>query len=137
MATKAKLVEYWYVTVDDQPGSALRVLERLEGAKVNLVAYHAFPVEGGRAQVDIAPQKPEGFLAAAAAAGLVLSERKLAILVSGDDKVGAMHDVLAKLAAAGVNLHAGSATAAGSGRFGMILWPKKGELDKAKAALGL
>ncbi|MCI0340595.1 MAG: hypothetical protein L0216_05515 [Planctomycetales bacterium] len=137
MATKAKLVDYWYVTVDDQPGSALRVLERLKGAKVNLLAYHAFPLGGGRAQVDLAPQKPEGFLKAAAAAGLALSAGKKAILVSGDDKVGAVHDMLAKLAAAGVNMHAGSATAAGSGRFGMILWPKSGELDKAKAALGL
>lgn len=43
---------------------------------------------------------------------------KVAFLLQGDDRVGAVADVLAKLADARINVVAMNAVAAGEGRFG-------------------
>jgi hypothetical protein len=50
--------------------------------------------------------------------------------------VGAVADATAKLADANINLTAATATAAGSGRYGMILWVAPADYDRAGEALG-
>jgi predicted amino acid-binding ACT domain protein len=67
---------------------------------------------------------------------VTLSDAKRAFLVQGDDRVGAVADTIVKLADAGLNITAASATAASSGSFGMILWVAPADYEKAAAALG-
>jgi predicted amino acid-binding ACT domain protein len=69
-------------------------------------------------------------------AGVPLSEAKRAFLIQGDDRVGTVADTTAKLAEANVDLTAGAATGAGSGRFGMILWVAAADYERAAEALG-
>ena len=130
-----KKVEYWYTTVADRPGAASDVLQKLAAAKLNLTAYLAFPMPGGKSQVDLVPVDPAGFEKAARAAGVTLSPKKTAILVQGADRPGALAEHLKKLAAKGVNCTAGSAVATPGGGYGFLLWVRPESVDAAAAAL--
>jgi hypothetical protein len=93
-------------------------------------------VGGGRSQIDLVPEDPDGLKDVAEQLGTALSEAKRAFLVQGDDRVGAVADTTAKLAKAGINVTAAAATAAGSGRYGMILWVAAADYERAADVLG-
>ncbi len=136
MADAIRRAEYYYVTVNDQPGEALRILSKLKEAGVNLLNFTAFPVAGGKSQLDIIPENGEGLMKAARSAGVTLSPKKQCFYVSGKDRVGAVAEIFKKLADARVNAHAANATCA-AGNFGMILWVKPDQMSAAAKALGL
>lgn len=135
MADTVREVNYYYVTTSDKPGQGAAVLSVFRDAGVNLLAAHAFP-SGRRAQIDLVPENARAFTAAARKAKLKLSPRKRAFLIEGADRVGAIAEILEKTAAAGVNVTAITAIAAGKGRFGAILWVKPKDQRKAAKALG-
>jgi hypothetical protein len=136
MADTVRRVEYYYVTVPDAPGEVQRILSALEEDGVNLLAFLGFPAGGGESQIDLVPEDPGALRQAAERAGATLSDAKRAFLIQGDDRVGAVADVTGKLAEANVNVTAASATGAGSGRFGMIVWVAPADYETAAAALG-
>ncbi|MFQ5896058.1 MAG: hypothetical protein ACE5JJ_09640 [Nitrospinota bacterium] len=136
MPDKVRTVDYYYITTPDKPGEGARVLAMLKSARVDLLAFHAFP-EGGRAQLDFVPKNTAAFLRAARRAKLKLSEKKKAFLVQGPDRVGATLATLEKLSAAGINVTAGSALSAGGRRFGAIIWVNPKDFRRALKALGL
>ena len=135
MADTVREVNYYYVTTSDRPGQGAAVLSVFRDAGVNLLAAHAFP-SGRRAQIDLVPENARAFTAAARKAKLKLSPRKRAFFIEGADRVGAIAEILEKTAAAGVNVTAITAIAAGKGRFGAILWVKPKDQRKAAKALG-
>lgn len=94
-----------------------------------------FPL-GEASQIDLVPEDPESLREVARQAGLTLSDVKRAFLIQGDDWVGAVADITAKLAEASINVTAAAATGAGSGRYGVILWVAQADVDRASAALG-
>ncbi|MBI2089247.1 MAG: hypothetical protein HYT78_10960 [Deltaproteobacteria bacterium] len=57
-------------------------------------------------------------------------------LIQGDDRVGAIADIMTKLAEAKINVTAVDAAAAGLGRYGAILWVKSRDVKKAANILG-
>jgi hypothetical protein len=136
MADTARRVEYQYVTVQDAPGEVQRILSALESSGVNLIAFLGFPRGAGQSQIDLVPEDPASFRAAAEAAGVTLSEAKQAFLVQGEDRVGAVADATSKLADANVNITAAAAVGAGSGRYGMVLWVAPADYERAAQALG-
>ncbi len=136
MADVVRRVEYQYVVVPDRPGEGLRVLAALRDAGVNLLAYLGFPLGNGNAQLDLVAEDPEALRRAAQAAGLQLSPVKYAFLIQGDDRVGAAAEHTEKLAKAGINITAAAAVSAGGGRYGMILWVKPEDYERAAQALG-
>jgi hypothetical protein len=137
MAEKISRVGYFYVEVGDKPGEGARVLGKLKDAQVNLLAFTAFPTTGGKAQVTVVPEKADAFLAAAKGAGLTPTGGKECFLIQGDDRVGAVHDVLRRLAEASINCTAASGCAAGGGRYGMMLFVKPTDVAAASKALGV
>lgn len=136
MADTIKRAEYCYATVDDKAGAGARVLDALKNAGVNLVALHAFPAGGGKSQVDFVAQDPGKLTAAAERAGIRLSPRKTVFLIEGQDRPGAVAEIVGKLAAAKINVTAVDAVCAGGGRFGGLLWVKPADVDAAAKALG-
>jgi len=125
---------YYSMKVPQRPGSGAQLLAAMKAAKVNLLAFTGFP-EGGGAQVDFVPQDGTKFLKAARQAKLRISPRKTALLVQGDDRVGALTGVLGRLAAAKINLVSLQAVTAGKRRYGAILWVKRKDVAKAARAL--
>ncbi|HKA11964.1 MAG TPA: hypothetical protein VKI99_16010 [Candidatus Dormibacteraeota bacterium] len=135
MADSVRRVEYYYVTVPDRPGEGTRILATLKEGGVNLLAYLGFPAGGGQSQIDLVPEDSATLRQAAERAGLTLSEAKWAFLIQGDDRVGAVTDTTARLAEASINITAAAATSAGSGRYGMILWVRPTDYERAAGLL--
>lgn len=136
MADQVKQVSYCYVTVPNRAGRGAAVLAELREAGVDLLAFTAFPGRGGKAQVDLVTDDMAGVRRVARRNGWTLSAPKQVFLVHGDDRVGAVHKHLAKLAGARINVTAADAVTAGRGRFGMILWVKPKDMRRAAKALG-
>jgi len=136
VAEKVRSVEYYYATVPDEPGTGSKVLSQVQQAGVNLLACLAFPSEKGKTQIDLVPENAGALKDAAGKAGLKLTGPRKAFLVQGDDRVGAVAEVMRKLADARINITAAAAAAGGGGRYGMILWVAQGDHAKAAKALG-
>jgi hypothetical protein len=135
MADTAKRAPYCYAMVDDKAGEGARLLDALRQAKVDLMAFHAFP-SGGKSQLDLFARDGATLAAAAAKAGFTLSPTKTAFLIEGQDRVGAMAELLGKLSAAKINVTAAEGIAAGGGRFGALVWVKPADVERAAQALG-
>ena len=135
MPEKIRRVEYYYFWLDDRPGEGTRALAKLKDARVNLLSFTAFPSGGGKAQLTIVPEDPQALMAAAKVAGLHVAGKKECFFVQGDDHVGAAHDVLKRLADAGINVVAANGCAASSGTFGMVIFVKPGDVPSAGTVL--
>ncbi len=134
MADVIRKIDYFKASIPDRAGEGARILSALCDAGADLLAFTGFP-RGRKAQVDFVPADAVAFRKAARKAGLSLT-KKTAFLVQGTDRPGAMADIAATLAAAGVNITAVDAVAAGGGRYGAILWVKPADVRKAARALG-
>lgn len=135
MPDTVKRVQYFYTEVPDKPGEGARILSMLKDAGVNLLAYSGFP-KGRRAQLDFIPADAAAFRVAARKAKLTLMGPKTAFLIEGEDRLGAVAEIIAKLAEAKINVTACDAVAAGEGRYGAILWVKPQDVQKAARVLG-
>jgi len=129
-------VDYFYVVVPDVAGEAFLILSDLKQAGVNLLGYHGFPLGGGKAQISLVPEDSGIFVLAAARLGLRVSQHRRAFLIQGEDRVGAVTDVIEKLAAKGINIVACHAVGGGEGRWGMLLWVNPLDYERAAEALG-
>jgi len=123
MAQTLRKIGYFSIATPHAAGRGLRILAALRDAGINLLAYKGFP-SGRKAQLDFVPANPARFRAAARRMKLRLSPKKVAFLLQGDDKVGALTGILSKLAKARVNIISLDAVVAGKGRFGAIFWVK-------------
>jgi hypothetical protein len=136
MDYQVRKIDYFYAKVGDRPGEGRRLLEHLSEKGVNLMAFTAFPTGGGESQIDFLPESPTLLQSAARDAGIDLVGPKRAFLIQGQDRVGALHHHILKLANAGVNVTAANGVVDGSGRFGFVLWVKPDDYDRAAASLG-
>ncbi len=136
MGDTIQLADYFYFEAPDKPGEAARALAQLRDAGVNLLAFSGFP-KGRRAQLDFVPADAAAFKAVAKQARWKLVGPKKAFLIQGDDRVGALAEVMTKLAGAQINVTATDAVCAGAGRYGVILWVKPRDVKRAAKALGL
>ncbi len=137
MADKIRRVDYHYVQVPDKPGEGSRILGALKEAGVNLLSLTAFPDAKGTSQIDFVTENPDGLAKAVKGLGLRLSDKKRAFFIQGDDRPGAAAEIFKRFADAGVNVHAANATAGAKGGFGMIVWVRPENYDKAAKALGV
>jgi hypothetical protein len=135
MATRIRRAGYFTFDVADTAGEGATLFGKLRDAKVNLLSFVAFPTGSGRAQVTVIPENADAFAAAASKVGLSPSGRKECFLVQGDDRVGAAHEVVNRLAEAKISFTAGHACSAG-GSYGMTLFVKPASLAAAAKALG-
>jgi hypothetical protein len=136
MEDTVRTIEYFYATVGDKPGEARRLLEHLSERNVNLVAFTAFPVGSGQAQLDFVPDSVEKLQQAASDANVSLVGPKRAFLIQGDDRIGALHQYHLKLANAGINVRASNGVLGGTGTFGYVLWVSPEDFDRAAEAMG-
>jgi hypothetical protein len=128
-------VEYFYAWVEDQPGEAYKLLSILADVGVSLLAFTAIPVGPVRTQLTIFPDDSLKMASAAQKAKVTLDGPHRALLVQGDDKLGALAEVHAKLFQAGVNVSASSGVTDGRGCYGYIIYIRPEQFDKAAAAL--
>jgi hypothetical protein len=135
MADHIRKVSYFAMDVADRAGEAARVLQILSQARVNLLAFSGFP-RGRRSQLDFVPEDTTLFKEALSKARIKVRTKKLGFLIQGDDRPGAVFEVLQKLAEVNINVTAVDAASAGGGRYGAILWVKPQAVNKAARVLG-
>src|SRR6266566_4030021 len=90
MAETVQRVDYLYLSVPDAAGEGDRVLSALRDGQVNLLSYLGFPAGDGRSQLDLVAEDAESLRTALEQTGMTPSETKHALLVQGDDRVGAV-----------------------------------------------
>ena len=135
MAEIAQRLPYFYIEAPDKPGEGARVLAVLKQAGVNLVAFSGFP-KGRKSQLDFVPSDPAAFRQAAKQAKWKVVGPKTCFVIQGEDRVGALAEILGKLAGAKINVTATDAICTGDGRFGVLLWVKPRDVNRAAKALG-
>lgn len=128
-------VDYFAMDVANKPGEGARILGALRDAGVNLLAFTGFP-NGRRAQIDFIPDDSAAFKAAARRAGFTLKPKKVGFLIQGQDRPGAVADLMSRLAGAKINVTAIDAVCTGGGRYGALLWVKPPDVGRAAKALG-
>ena len=137
MAYHIQRVDYFYTIVNDQPGEAYQVLSQLAGLGVNLLAFHGVPMGPMRTQLILFPEETPKMTMAARKAGWRLDGPHHAMLVQGDDKLGALADIHQRVNEANVHISASTGVADGRGGFGCILYLRPEEFERAASALGL
>lgn len=137
MAFTLRSVEYFYANVRDELGAAYRVLSALADRGVDLLAFTAVPSGPSLAQFALFPRDPGKLKAEAAAAGLALDGPHHALLVQGDDELGALASVHERLFKAGVDIYASTGVSDGRGSFGYLVYVREDQFERATEALDL
>ncbi len=135
MADRVRKVNYCYVRVASRAGQGASVLSTLRAEGVNLLAFSGFPAKGGRSQLDLIPEDMTALRRVARENGWRLSKVKKGFLITGSDALGAVHRHLDRLAGSRINITAADAVMAGKGRYGMILWVKPKDYNRAARVL--
>ena len=135
MANHIRIIDSYYTTVQDHPGEPYRLLNQLAGQGINLLAFTAIPMGPTRTQLALFPEQGAKLEALAKGAGMALDGPHRALLVHGDDKMGALAEIHAKLMRARVNVYASTAVTDGKGCFGYIVYVRADEMDRAAKAL--
>jgi hypothetical protein len=136
MTFTVQRVEYYYVNVRDDLGAAYRVLSQLAELGINLLAFTAVPIGPTLAQFTLFPEEPNKLAAEARLAGLALDGPHHALLVQGDDELGAFAGVHERLVEAGVDIYASSGVSY-RGAFGYVVYVREDQFLRAVEALGL
>jgi predicted amino acid-binding ACT domain protein len=137
VAFTIRSVEYYYANVRDELGAAYRVLAQLAELGVNLLAFTAVPSGPNVAQFALFPDDSAKLIAQAGSAGLPLDGPYHALLVQGDDELGALANVHERLVEAGVDIFASSGVTDGRGAFGYLVYVREDQFEKSVNALGL
>jgi hypothetical protein len=135
MADTIRKVAYFAMEVPNKPGEAACVLAGLADAGVNLLAFSGFP-SGRKSQLDFIPEDVAVFKNAVKTMKIKTRPQKFGILVQGDDRKGAVADLLKTLSEKKINVTATEAVSAGAGRYAVILWVATKDVSKAAKALG-
>ena len=135
MADTIRKVAYFAIDVPNKPGEGACLLGILADAGVNLLAFSGFP-SNRKSQLDIIPEDVAVFKNAAKAAKIKTRPQKFGFLVQGDDRKGAVAELLKTLAEKKINVTATEAVSAGAGRYAAILWVATKDVNKAAKALG-
>lgn len=135
MAFKIRKVCYFYTTVEDRPGEAYKVLTMLGDIGVNLLAFIAVPIGPRRTQLSLFPDDDCQMVDEAKKVGLKLDGPHRALLVQGDDKLGALAEVHEKLYKANVNVYASNGVTDGKGNYGYLMYMRPDDYDLAASTL--
>ena len=137
MSDQVRVVDCFYVTVNDRPGEGYRLLEHISEKRTSLLAFTAQPIGEDQTQICLVAEDPVSLAEAALDAGVAVVGPKKGFLIQGDDRIGALHGYHQTLANAGVNVYSSSGVSSGAGRFGFILWVEPEDYDKAFDAFGI
>ncbi len=135
MSTRISKVNYYYVAVQDRPGEAYKLLSILAELGVNLLAFAAVPVGPMKTQLTLFPEDGGQLESMAQKSGMELDGPHPAILVQGDDELGAFASVHEKLYQADVNVFASSGVTDGRCCFGYVLYIRPEHFERAARAL--
>lgn len=137
MSIRIRRVEYFHATVRHAVGAGYQLLSEFADEGVNFVAFNAVPIGPVNVQMVLFPERPERLLRAAGKLGVALTGPQQALLVQGDDRLGALAEIHRKLFDEGVNVYASSGVTSGEGTFGYVVYVKPEDFERAASTLEL
>lgn len=135
MAFDILQVEYYNVTVQGQITDASNLISRIAGAGVDFHAFKATPLGPDRTQFTFFAKDSLKMTEGAQKAGLKLDGPYSALLIKGNEKAGALADIYQKLSKAGIQVDEASGIADVNEGYGVILYLKREDCDKAMTVL--
>lgn len=135
MNLKFRKIDYYYAGVKDEKGEGFQFLSKLASHKVDLLALTAVPFGPEKAQFTIFPSNVQTLMEAAKREGISLDGPHSAILVQGEDHIGAFAEVLSKIASAGVSVFSAQGMTDGQKGFGYIVYVRPSDIEKTISAL--
>ena len=136
MALTVRNAEYFYIRIEGSSEKAYELLAKLASAEVSLLAFSAVPFGPNHLELTIFPDRSDAFIQLARTSGWVVAGPQHALLVQGDDNLGALADIQRMLLEAGVEIYASSGVTDGSGRYGYLIYFKEEDNEIAARALG-
>ncbi len=130
-------VQYCYVTVPDRPGEACRVLAELAAVGVNLFAFHVLPGDAEHTRLALFPDDMNHMISALAGSSLDPVGPFRAILIQGDDELGALVEIHRALHDAGINVVASTGITDGCKGFGYLIHVREQDIERALHTLGI
>jgi hypothetical protein len=137
MSFQIQRVDYFYTMVQDRPGAAYELLNQLAELGISLLAFAAVPTGPTHTQLTLFPEDGGKMKAAATQAGFALDGPHPALLVRGDDELGALAGIHAKLSQANIKLFASTGVTDGKGSFGYVLYLRPEACEEAAKILGV
>ncbi len=137
MGYTIRRVYYYNTTVHDRPGEAYKLLAILADRGIYLHAFTAVPVGAQETQLALFPEDHLMLAHEAKQTGLPIEGPHQAILVQGDDELGALVEIHMRLFESNVNVYAASGVADGQGSYGYIIYVRPEEIARAVEALQL
>ncbi len=130
-------VEYYIGAIPHKVGEGAKILGAMKAAGVNLIGALGYKKTARNSEVVlvIAENGPK-LGPIAKQVGVELGAKQKAFFINGEDRPGALEEVLSKLAAKQINVLTVHALSAGAGRFGALLTVESADFGKAGKALG-
>lgn len=130
-------VQYFYTTVKDQPGEAYKLLNMLADMGINQLAFSAVPFGPNSIQLAIFPEDPAKLIREAELASMIIDGPHHALLVQGDDELGALAQLHQQLYEADINVYAANGVTDGRGSYGYLIYVKEEDYERAARTLGV
>ena len=135
MIFNIRKVCYFNITVEDRPGEAYKLLSALVDIGVNLLAFTAIPVGSSHTQLSLFPDDDCQMTDEAKKTGLILDGPHPALLVQGEDALGALSEIHQKLYQANVNIFASNGIADGKGNYSYLIYVRPDDYEVAARVL--
>jgi hypothetical protein len=136
MALDITNVEYYNITVEGPVGEGSKLLAVFADAGVNLLAFKAVALEAMRTQFTLLPDDGVKMNDGAKKAGLNLDGPHSALLIKSDtDESGELAQIYEKLSQADIHVNESSGIADIKGSYGVVLYLKPKDCEKALAVL--
>ena len=136
MALNIEKVEYYNITIEGNAGEGYKLLSVFAGAGVNLLAFKAIPIENMSTRFSLFPDDSLKMKDGAKNAGLNLDGPHSALIIKGyDDESGECANIYEKLSQADINVYESSGIANIKGSYGVVIYLKEEDCEKAIAAL--
>jgi hypothetical protein len=136
MPDEIKQVSFWIGTMPHKIGEGAALLNAVKDAGVNLVGFLGYPKSARIAEIVLVVDgKAPKLVAAAKKAGFKLGKAQKGLLVCGEDRLGAVAEKAAALAAAGINIVSIHALAATGCCFNALIVVAAADFRKAAKAL--
>lgn len=135
MASNILQVEYYNITVQGQITEASNLITTIAAAGVDFHAFRATPLGPDRTQFTFFAKDSVKITDGAKKAGLKLDGPYSALLIKGAEEAGALADIYEKLSKARIQVDEASGIADINAGYGVLLYLKREDCDRAMAAL--
>jgi hypothetical protein len=136
MFFNVRQIEYANIVVEYQVSEASKLLSALAGGGIDFLAYKATSsIEGKQTLFTLFSENAQKMVEVARKHGFKVDGPHSAILVKGDEEIGALAAIYERLSQANINVEESSGMAHINGGYGVILYIKQEDCREALSAL--